>query len=308
MAEFPRFWITTAPLNLRNGPGTQHRSFGVMPKGTLVCSMGEQTLAEDLPWLSVLPLEGNLKGQQGWSCMKWLQGCSLSSSEILGIDAAYSSLDILSILKESLSRFNAAPEVLVQCLWDGGHVPTAAVQNIRQALDLGMVAAIYLNPYRIVRHGESRLRVPAVETVMQAARSALGDLWEKIAFVAVDVERLLDPPSPQGVDPISLTLEAAIDMMRRIRDLGKRPILYTARWFWVGYLRDPRPAELDGALVWLAQYDGKPSLHALRSDFGPRWVVFGKQFLGSTLLKGGTVDFNVFQVDFLTQPEDTNGS
>lgn len=305
MAWRSRFWITTSALNLRAGPGVSHRAIGVMSKGTLVCARGDPQPSEGSSWLPISPVEGALRGAQGWADIRWLSACSLSPSEALGIDASYSSLDLVKILRYALRRFGAAPELLVQCMWDGGHIPRVAIRNFQEAIQLQMMVAAYVNPYRIVHHRSYRRRLADPEGVIGQVKQALGEIWDRLIFVAVDVERLIDPPPGVSKDPRHLTLEAAVEMVDKIHRLGKIPVLYTARWFWVGHLKDPQLSEhpeakaLQGCLAWLAQYDGKPSLSSLRADFGPGWKVFGKQFLGSTDAEGGTVDFNVFRVGML---------
>lgn len=293
-----RYRMTTARLNLREAPGLRHQSLGVMDQGILVADFGDRASEDGYTWAKISPLEGPLMGRVGWSATPWLSPADRPLGAVLAVDAAFSPIQPHVLMRHLHSQFRQIPELFIQCMWTGAVVPSPALSNLRLAQQAAMDIAIYVNPYKI----SDSARLPDPYQPVERAQNMLGELWEKLIFVAVDVERLLLPESQPSAARIQATLKATLDMVEHVRRMGKIPVLYTGAWFWNGVLGNPKPPELDGVAAWLAQYDHTPDLSKLNTQFGPRWRVAAKQFAGTTSTPGGVVDLNVFALDFVQNP------
>ena len=121
---------------------------------------------------------------------------------------------------------------------------------------------------------------------VQQAKVAVGDEWPHLLFVSPDVEI-------RGVTEAILK-----DAFAEVERLDKRFILYTGNWFWDIWRSELGHYPIIGAPpVWLAVYNGIPNLSIpTRPGYGP---IIGHQYTGSTSAYGTTVDFNVFDADWL---------
>lgn len=151
-----------------------------------------------------------------------------------------------------------------------------AAESLRNARQSGLITATY------VAINGSR---PVGEHI-DIGREMCGDEWQYLSFCAVDVE----------IDGV--TVDQVRDAVDRVVELGARPVIYTARWWWAGHFHDP--SDLADVPLWTADYDGDDTLD-LPLPYGG-WSaesVIGKQYAEGTLLAGVRVDLNVFREEFV---------
>ena len=167
-------------------------------------------------------------------------------------------------------------ELAVIGLWGAVTPNTEAEKWLREAREAGLLTACY------VAINGSR---PGWEHV-DIGRGYAGDEWEHCHFCAIDVE-------VEGV-----TLPQITQAIQRVVELGKSPILYTARWFWRDRLGDP--TGFSNTPLWTADYDNDPTLDFPLPYGG--WdlgVLCGKQFSDAGNIWGVTFDINTFDGDWL---------
>ena len=171
----------------------------------------------------------------------------------------------------------AGIEVAIVGLWHGIDANRFALNSLANAKaeGLGIGGYVVVN----TRPGRGAVR---------AGKQVAGVHWDDMLTVAVDVEI-------RGVTEAILA-----DAIDEVRVLGRKPSLYTGNWFWDIWRtelgRYPRGAENIGA--WIAVYNGIKTLASAgtRPGYGP---IVGHQYTGSTRAFGTTVDFNVFDRDWL---------
>lgn len=111
----------------------------------------------------------------------------------------------------------------------------------------------------------------------------------------LDVEDVADAPGP-GATARWLTI-AINELLLQ----GRRPSIYTGRWFW----EDPRYLgdieQFSDIPLWTAEYDGRPDLTRW-TKYGGWETLLGKQYAGSgqQALCGLSCDLNVFDAAILT--------
>ncbi len=177
----------------------------------------------------------------------------------------------------------AGIEAVVVGLWHGIDANPYALNSLANAKQAGLLIGGYI----VVVSRDAR-------EVVRAGKAAAGAHWNDMFGVAIDVEI-------RGITEVNLA-NAMDEVVRQ----GNRPFLYTGNWFWGWWMLElghaPRGAEKYGA--WLAVYNGIKTLESAgtRPGYGP---VIGHQYAGSTPAFGTTVDFNVFDREWLleTQPE-----
>jgi len=162
--------------------------------------------------------------------------------------------------------------VAVVGAWHGLSGNPYAEDNLRDARAAGKITATYIaiSPSRDAR------------SQVDLGKQYVGSEWDNLNFVAVDIE----------ID--GNTVQHAIDAMQRVRELGQRPIIYTAGWFWRGHMGNP--CIPGGALLWNAYYDYDPDVDY---DGYGCFTLVGEQYIGTTDLNGISVDENVFDETFI---------
>ena len=167
-------------------------------------------------------------------------------------------------------------EAAIPGLWHGIDANPHALNSLANAKRAGLLIGGYI----VVVSRDARAAV-------REGKVAAGGHWKDMFSVAIDVEI-------RGITEANLA-----NAFDEVRVQGQRPFLYTGNWFWdiwraeLGHYPDASDV---GA--WLAVYDGIKTLESAgtRSGYGP---VIGHQYMGSTAAFGTTVDFNVFDRDWL---------
>ena len=154
-----------------------------------------------------------------------------------------------------------------------------ALQNLDNAKKAGFILATYLALYPGVTGGGT----------VQTAKNQCGPFWPELTFVAVDCE----------VDGI--TEQQINDAIAAVKTEGKRPVIYTAYWWWHDHFGDNR--NFNTYPLWNAYYDQNPDVDFTSLPYGgwPLENVMGEQYSGTTILAGTTVDRNSFKSEFFTQ-------
>jgi hypothetical protein len=190
---------------------------------------------------------------------------------MLGLDVSFSALRVTP--EWCAARRAEGYELFVGDLWTGNRPVPGIEQAMRTWREAGGKIAGYF-----CAHDATPL-----ETHFQAAKKSAGAEWNNLRFVAVDVE--IDPASEQGV----------LAACQRVVDEGKRVVLYTARWFWVGRMGDPQSCATYP--LWDAHYGVHPTLEA--PGYGGWSGKVGHQYQDTTDLEGVDVDINVFDDNFV---------
>ena len=174
----------------------------------------------------------------------------------------------------------AGIELIIPGAWHGG----SANPHCRGDLKRARAEGLYTGTYAIVTTN-GRFSI-------DKARRVCGPEWEHLSFCAVDME--LDGGSVPQV-------QAAID---RIVELGQRPIIYTAHWFWHGRFGNPK--NFKHIPLWNAYYDQAPDIDFASQPYGG-WKladVVGEQYIGTHTFQGLEMDRNTFLREFVEQQED----
>ena len=205
-----------------------------------------------------------------------------------GIDASFSRITV----PDFQHLWSLGYRVFCQCLWCGGYagapgIRAVAEANLKDAEAAGFALSAYTNASPWF---DGRVAID------EAARSA-GSMWSKLRIVAVDVE--IDSTPEAHIKQTCELLEAS----------GRTPYIYSANWFWVGHLGNPKWQWLNNHKIWNADYDGSKNID-WNNPWGP-WTqadIIGKQLAGTTTLAtpGGrsvTVDLNVFDQAFFEEDD-----
>lgn len=173
----------------------------------------------------------------------------------------------------------AGIELIIPGAWHGG----SANPKCRNDLKLARAEGMYTGTYAIVTDNG--------KFSIDKAHQVCGPEWEHLSFCAVDME--LDGGSVAQV-------KAAID---RVIELGQRPIIYTAHWFWHG--RFGNPTDFKHIPLWNAYYDQAPDIDYASQPYGG-WKmanVVGEQYIGTHTFQGLEMDRNTFRSDFFESQE-----
>ena len=161
--------------------------------------------------------------------------------------------------------------------WHGRDANPHAAQTLCAAADAGLAVATYavLNS----RDGCATVGL---------AKSACGEQWPNLSFVALDIE--LDGVTRQVVAGAASEVVAA----------GLRPIVYTGRWFWASSRHLGNPTWASHLPLWDSHYDGVEALvlHPVYGGWSSADVV-GKQYRGSNNGLGFSCDLSVFDPGFV---------
>ena len=154
--------------------------------------------------------------------------------------------------------------LFIQNCWTGLITPTPALYNLRNAITEGFIPAIYIV---VVNDGA---------TPVQKAKEAVGDLWDQLDFVAIDVE------------VAGTTTEAIMDTLDLLPD--KKICIYTAKWAWTSHMNDTHIFK--SYPLWDAAYDSNPDIDPV--NYGGWTEAIGTQYQGTTNLYGSDFDLNSF--------------
>ena len=110
-------------------------------------------------------------------------------------------------------------------------------------------------------------------------KTAVGDQWQNLAFVALDIEL-------PGV-----TQQVITDAAMAVRADGLTPIVYTGRWFWDGHLGNPVWAK--DLPLWDSVYDDHPAVELVH-PYGGWTSAIAKQYHGTTQVLGFSADLSAF--------------
>lgn len=178
------------------------------------------------------------------------------------------------------ARLAEGYRVLVVGLWSGAAVFPGAERALRTWREAGGIAAGYLvvHDYR------------PVSAHLAGAAEAAGDEWGRLAFVAIDVERVTDGPLPGQV-----TAQTIDDATTILSVDGLRSVIYTAQGMWTGILG--QNADFASYPLWDARYQANPSLDA-GPGYGGWTARMGHQWAENVLLDGVKVDLNEFNDAF----------
>ena len=207
---------------------------------------------------------------------------------MIGVDLSYSRLSLTAL--ENLRRKGAG--VIGQCLWTAAEQPAPRIENLRLAVNEGWPVFGYIS---------INARQEGDWHVGKGCSGVPDDLWNKLRFIAVDVEL----PGIQVTDIIKAVSE--------VRALGKIAIIYTSSNVWHNYIN---PSNSTMAAVnyhvplWYANWNGRAAIDPAEITYGgwDRITTVGKQYTGGTQV--GTwpnaidVDFNIFDDPFIHGQED----
>jgi GH25 family lysozyme M1 (1,4-beta-N-acetylmuramidase) len=165
--------------------------------------------------------------------------------------------------------------------WHGLNGNPYAEGNLERADAAGFSIATYV----ALNAGDGRRAVTE-------GQNHCGRMWDKVGWVGVDCE----------IDGI--TSRIITDAVNTVLSYGKRPVIYTARWWWKGHFGNSQ--DFKHLPLWNAFYDQDPDIDFATASYGG-WTldkVMGEQYTGSTELAGITVDKNSFRKDFIEEDKD----
>ena len=200
---------------------------------------------------------------------------------VFGIDSSYNVLT-----DQEAQDFKAGGgEVYVQALtalpFSGLERPNSRIISLRNAQEAYITPAGYLLVGSLFSGSYY---------VDFARQDVPDDVWNALAFVAIDVE----------VPGIWLaTVQEACD---RLAELGKSPcVIYTNYNSWTSHVVPANPAHPPGWLLWNASWDDSPDLDYERHPFG-NWQtheIIGEQWSGGVEVAGQFADRDIFHVSVL---------
>lgn len=197
---------------------------------------------------------------------------------IQGVDSSYDSLTLV----EAQCLQQKGVRIFVQALTalpkTGLHQPRARIENLRNAFRGGLQTAGYL----LIGPG-----MTGKQAVAEARRGIPISVWERLKFVAVDVE-------VAGIPDTEI-----LAALQEIERLGRTAVVYTSWNSW-NTMVIPRNSVLiarEGYGLWNASWDNNPDIDFSNVRFGG-WepeAVIGEQWSGGTTICGQSVDQNTFQ-------------
>lgn len=204
-------------------------------------------------------------------------------SEVRVVDASFDPLT----RTEAECLKAGGTSLYVQGLWTSTVAPASGADNLRTAINAGLPVAAYAS----LNHHNS-----GVWHIRRARERVTSDIWEKLLFVAVDIEL-------RGI-----TIQQITDAVDEVERLGKRAILYTNRNSWLNYVIPSNDGTLAkrGILLWNALWDLHPDIDFPRNPFGG-WrpdQVIGEQWSGGTMVCKQFVDRNTFIEELLFKGEE----
>lgn len=194
-----------------------------------------------------------------------------------GIDISFARPDMAWFQRQRAAGF----EVFIQCAWTGGlagndGIRAVCATNLRNAREAGMRCAAYVNAAPPDWWPDS--------VALQHIKSNVGSEWPHVQHFVIDVEIA------------GATLTRALSLAAALTAEGKTvEVLYTARWFWTGYMGNSQDGAWLRFKLWSAHYDGDPDIDFAGAPYGPWPGVIGEQYAGTTNLDGCDVDLNNFE-------------
>lgn len=188
--------------------------------------------------------------------------------------AVDASFDELTLSEAECLKAQSWP-VYWQCLWTGTEQPPARILSLRTAEQAGLRLAGYIS---------LNSNPPGAWHIQQGRDGVPDDLWEKLDFVAIDVE--LPDIHVDEIRGAIIWLEA----------LGKKVTLYTSYNAWMNYVipgNSTEPADRGIPLI-NALWDDHPDFDFPTLRYGG-WrdeQVFMEQWSGGTHVCGQFVDRN----------------
>lgn len=168
--------------------------------------------------------------------------------------------------------------------WHGQSGYLQARQSIVNARDAGFT-----------RHATyTAINMLPGRTSVERAQQAVGNEWENLSFIGIDVELATTP------DIIREACETA-------QKMGVRPVIYTAKWAWNQFMADT--TDFKDLPLWNAFYDNDPDIDFPRFPFGG-WVLeklCGEQYTNTTNIDGNGFDFNWFSDAFVDEVAEPPG-
>lgn len=172
--------------------------------------------------------------------------------------------------------------LLIANLWTGNSGFPAAEQALRSWREAGGLTAGYFVVHRWRTLAEH----------YSGAQQSAGSEWDKLRFVAIDVERV----SPQ--DPLAgqVSPEMVDEAATWLSFEGLRYCVYTSQAMWRAITADSQ--ECDGLPLWDAHYTGMPDLSAA-PGYGGWERRIGHQYVGTTNVDGIACDLSIFDDAFV---------
>lgn len=198
---------------------------------------------------------------------------------VYGVDS-YGGIDADTASKVNTVGVQIYVQALTALPYSGIMQPPTRVVALRNAYEQGLTIA----GYALV--GDELTGAGYIDY----ARSGVpDDLWDALAFIAVDVEVQ------------SASYQTVLDALDRLEQLGKPRVVYTNYNSWVSYLGNPPfPA---GTYLWNAYWDDSPDFDYPRLPYGnlPEDFVMGEQWSGGVDANGTGVDRDIFRLQILPQ-------
>lgn len=196
---------------------------------------------------------------------------------VLGIDVANYQGD----LYDELAMFPDVRHVVVRIglSVEPADLDRIARRQVAQARESGRTVGFYFWCYR---------NVPSARSVVEAV-NFIRSVHATTPVLWLDLETYMEGTAAYDPGPDALWLRDAVSMAGALR---QRVGLYSGLWWIDEYFPGGQRAfrEFAHLPIWLAQYDGLPTLDNVRLPLG--WTVaHGKQYSGSP------VDRNVFRRD-----------
>ena len=185
-------------------------------------------------------------------------------------------------------------------LYDGNSVDLYAVESIAAAREAGFHIAGYIYLTRIQPPG-GELQLYGRRSVRES-QEAIGDLWEDLSWVAVDLETIASFPNLQAAGWGNPTIQDVRDCVDEIQQRRQRPVIYTFASFWT--TQYGTNSEFSHLPFWLAWWDNDSGLDADATpttlDAWPTggpvggWIYpLARQYEGSVTRAGLTVNTNI---------------
>lgn len=204
-------------------------------------------------------------------------------TEIYGVDASFDELS----LDEAQRLKDVGVKVWMQCLWTAATAPTVRVNNLRNAINVGLIPVGYIsiNAYQ-----------PGNQHVDRALDGFPDDLWDTLQMVEIDVEL-------EGIQ--APDIRSAVN---RVRELGQKQVaIYTSYNAWVNYVIPSNPTSFTDCLLHNALWDKAPDIDFPSLPFGG-WTldqVVAEQWSGGGYVEGVFVDRNTFVKELLLPEGET---
>ena len=188
-------------------------------------------------------------------------------------------------------RYAEGYRVAVQNLWTGGFasnegLKAVAAINLRNARLTEFRVAAYANA--------SPPDWWSLEIQLDNIKINAGAEWANIRDVVIDAE------IP------GITMARVMELADGLKGAGKTAdVLYTARWFWTGHMGNSQDTRWKRFRLWPADYDADPTID-FPAPYGP-WELadlIGKQYAGTTYIKGQAVDLNTFEDSWLAEEQE----